>query len=68
VKRHIIRVDAEDFIGWCCSFCPWEMTAPRLDSTAGALALNRCRASNLRESTTAQPARQVSSHCSRQYW
>jgi hypothetical protein len=41
MKRNLIRIDDADFIGWCCSFCQWEMTAPRLNSTAGALALNR---------------------------
>jgi hypothetical protein len=41
MKRNLIRVDGDDFIGWCCSLCEWDMTAPRLDSTAGALALNR---------------------------
>ena len=41
MSRRMIRIDAEDIIGWCCSVCPWGMTAPRLDSTVAALAFNR---------------------------
>jgi hypothetical protein len=41
MQRRLIWIDAEDFTGWCCSVCEWDMTAPRLDSTVAALAFNR---------------------------
>jgi hypothetical protein len=41
MRKNIIRIDGDDFIGWCCSVCTWEMTAPRLNSVAGTMALNR---------------------------
>jgi len=45
IKRYIMRrmIWAEDerLTGWCCSDCPWGLTAPRLESTVAALAFNR---------------------------
>jgi hypothetical protein len=41
MNKRLIRVDGDDFTGWCCSHCAWNMTAPRLESTVAALALNR---------------------------
>ena len=40
MQRRLIWIDGGDFTGWCCSVCAWGMTAPRLDSTAAALAFN----------------------------
>jgi hypothetical protein len=41
MNKRLIWVDGDDFTGWCGSHCPWDMTAPRLESTVGALAFNR---------------------------
>src|SRR5216684_7495790 len=43
VKRNIVAWSKwmNDFTGWCCSHCPWGLTAPRLESTVAALAFNR---------------------------
>jgi len=41
MNKRLIWVDGDDFTGWCCSHCPWDMTAPRLESTVAALAFNR---------------------------
>jgi len=37
----LIWAEGDDFTGWCCSHCPWGITAPRLESTVAALAFNR---------------------------
>jgi hypothetical protein len=39
MNKRLIRVDGDDFTGWCCSHCPWDMITPRLESTVAALAL-----------------------------
>jgi hypothetical protein len=41
MTRHMIWAEHENFIGWCCSHCPWSIVAPRLESTVAALAFNR---------------------------
>jgi hypothetical protein len=41
MDKRLIRVDGDDFSGWCCSRCPWGMTTPLLESTVAALAFNR---------------------------
>ena len=41
MDKRLIWVEADDFAGWCCSHCPWGITAPRLESTVAALAFNR---------------------------
>jgi hypothetical protein len=41
MDKHLIRVDGDDFSGWCCSRCTWGMTTPLLESTVAALAFNR---------------------------
>ena len=41
MNKHLIWIDGDDFSGWCCSFCTWGMTAPRLESTVAALTFNR---------------------------
>jgi hypothetical protein len=41
MNKRLIRVDGDDFSGWCCSHCTWGMTAPLLESTVAALAFNR---------------------------
>ena len=41
MDKRLIRVDGDDFSGWCCSRCGWSMTAPLLESTAACLAFNR---------------------------
>jgi hypothetical protein len=41
MDKHLIRVDSDDFSGWCCSRCTWGMTTPLLESTVAALAFNR---------------------------
>jgi hypothetical protein len=46
MNKRLIRVDDDDFTGWCCSHCPWDMTAPRLESTTAALAFNRLAQNN----------------------
>jgi hypothetical protein len=30
MKKHLIRVDGDDFSGWCRSHCTWGMTTPLL--------------------------------------
>jgi hypothetical protein len=42
----MIWIEDEQFTGWCCSHCPWEITAPRLESTVAALAFNRVAQEN----------------------
>ena len=41
MDKRLIRVDGDDFSGWCCSRCTWGMTTPLLESTVAALAFNR---------------------------
>ena len=41
MSKRLIRVEGDDFTGWCCSHCPWGLTAPYLESTVAALAFNR---------------------------
>ena len=41
MNKRLIWVEDEHFSGWCCSVCPWGITAPRLESTVAALAFNR---------------------------
>jgi hypothetical protein len=41
MSKRLIWVEGDDFTGWCCSHCPWGLTAPRLESTVAALAFNR---------------------------
>jgi len=41
MSKRLIWVEGDDFTGWCCSLCPWGITAPRLESTVAALAFNR---------------------------
>jgi hypothetical protein len=41
MHKRLIRVEGDDFTGWCCSRCPWGFTTPRLDSNVAALAFNR---------------------------
>jgi hypothetical protein len=41
MNKHLIRVEGDDFTGWCCSHCTWGIIAPHLESTVAALAFNR---------------------------
>ena len=41
MDKRLVRVDGDDFSGWCCSRCTWGMTTPLLESTVAALAFNR---------------------------
>jgi hypothetical protein len=41
MEKRMIWIEDEHFTGWCCAECPWDMTAPRLESTVAALAFNR---------------------------
>jgi hypothetical protein len=41
MNKHLIRVDGDDFSGWCCSPCTWGVTTPLLASTVAALAFSR---------------------------
>jgi hypothetical protein len=41
MNKRLIRVEGDDFTGWCCSHCTWGIIAPRLESTLAALAFNR---------------------------
>ena len=29
MNKRLIRVDGDDFTGWCCSHCPWDMITLR---------------------------------------
>src|SRR5258708_462980 len=40
MNKRLIRVDGDDFTGWCSSHCPWDILTPRLESTVAARALN----------------------------
>ncbi len=46
MNKRLIRVEGDDFTGWCCSHCPWDMITPRLESTVAALAFNRLAQKN----------------------
>ncbi len=41
MNKHLIRVDGDDFSGWCWSRCTWGMTTPLVESTVAALAFSR---------------------------
>src|SRR6266852_2835903 len=36
MSKRLIRVQGDDFTGWCCSHCTWGITTPRLESTVGS--------------------------------
>lgn len=55
MSKRLIRVEGDEFTGWCCSHCTWGVTAPRLESTVAVLAFNRL-AQETFESTIAPTA------------
>ena len=54
----LIRVDGDDFSGWCCSRCPWGMTTPLLESTVAAIAFNRVAQEDFAKHTCADKPQQ----------
>ena len=40
-NRRMIWAEDETITGWCCSHCPWSITAPHLETTVAAITFNR---------------------------
>jgi hypothetical protein len=54
MKKRMIRIEDEQFTGWCCSHCHWGITAPRLESTVPALAFYRIAQENFEKHACAR--------------
>jgi hypothetical protein len=66
MNKRLIWVEGDDFTGWCCSHCPWGITAPHLESTVAALAFNRVAHEDFWQKTF--PAPSVQTVVSQQRW
>jgi hypothetical protein len=58
MNKRLIKVDGDDFTGWCCSHCSWDMTVRRLESTVAALAFNRLAQETFEKHNCADSAHQ----------
>ena len=54
MNKRLIGVEVDGFSGWCCSHWTWGVTAPRLETTIGALAFNRIAQEDLEKHTCTQ--------------
>jgi len=41
MNRRMIWVGDDEYAGWCCSECSWNIVVPHLESMVAALAFNR---------------------------